>query len=154
MEKTLNFEQYKYLMNGLLTREDKGLDAKTLHPLVLAYIGDGFFSLFVRMKLINLGGNKVRILHDYDAKIVSAVMQAFAMVQLLDELTEEENSIFKRGRNTKSSVPKSASVAEYRLSTGFETLLGYLYLTGQEARLMEICEKAFSIISRKMTNEK
>ncbi len=123
-----------------------------LHPLVLAYIGDGFFNLFVRTRLLHFEQNKVRVLHSHGSRMVSATLQAYALRALEDELTEEERAVVRRGRNAKSTVPKSASVADYRYSTGFEALLGFLYLKGENTRLTELAEHAFAIISRKLAN--
>lgn len=124
-----------------------------LHPLVLAYVGDAYFTLYIRTKLLSYEQNKVRVLHTFGSKIVSASMQALAYKALERELTEEEKNVARRGRNAKSTVPKSATVGEYRASTGFETLLGYLYLGKNYERLSEIVEKSFLVISREMTNK-
>lgn len=123
-----------------------------LNSLVLAYIGDAYFNLYVRTKLLSYEQNKVRVLHTFGSKVVSATMQAVAYKSLEGELTDQERSIARRGRNAKSTVPKSATVGEYRSSTGFEALLGYLYLGKKYDRLSEIVEKAFTIIAREMTN--
>ena len=122
---------------------------KQLHPIVLAYIGDIVFSMYTRLRLLPTS-NKVQVLHDIDAKMVSAVMQCKAMQTLESELSDEEAAAFRRGRNAKSTVPKSASVAEYRTATGFEALLGYLFLENQEERLEYILDKSFSIIAEEM----
>lgn len=155
----MKFDHYQFLMgnmfqpgnaSGIPAKYEK-IDPQRLHPLVLAYVGDAFFSLYVRTRLLSFEQNKVRVLHSYDAKMVSAVMQALAYKTLEADLTQEENQLVKRGRNAKSSVPKSATVSEYRYSTGFEALLGYLYLSDKRERLLEIAEKAFLAISREMT---
>lgn len=122
---------------------------KQLHPIVLAYVGDVVFSMYTRLRLLPTS-NKVQVLHDIDAKMVSAVMQCKAMQILEAELTEEEMQAFKRGRNAKSAVPKSASVAQYRIATGFEALMGYLFLENQEERLEYMLDKSFAIISKEM----
>lgn len=122
---------------------------KQLHPIVLAYVGDVVFSMYTRLRLLPTS-NKVQVLHDIDAKMVSAVMQCKAMQALEAELTEEEMQAFKRGRNAKSAVPKSASVAQYRTATGFEALMGYLFLENQEERLEYMLDKSFVIISKEM----
>lgn len=157
----MKFDHFQFLMENMFaggTAEGaplvkyKDVKAERLHPLVLAYIGDAFFSLHVRTRLLAYEQNKVRILHSYDSKMVSAAMQAVAYKGLESMLNDEELAIVKRGRNAKSTVPKSATVAEYRYSTGFESLLGYLFLKGNHDRLSEIAEQAFAIISREMTN--
>jgi ribonuclease-3 family protein len=127
-------------------------DAAGLHPLVLAYVGDAFFNLFVRTRLLAFEQNRVRVLHGHGARRVSATLQAYALRRLEDGLTEDELAVVRRGRNAKSTVPKSASVSDYRASTGFEALLGYLYLSGDEARLTALASDAFVIISRKLSN--
>ena len=129
----------------------ENIEPEQLPPLVLAYIGDCYFSLYVRTKLLSYEQNKVRILHTYGAQMVSAVMQAKALHALEPLLTEAERELVRRGRNAKSAVPKSASVSEYRYSTGFEALLGYLFLQEEEERLAEIVQAAFAIIAREMT---
>lgn len=156
----MKFDQFQFLIeNAFSTCDDDGspmakytdTPAEQLHPLVLAYIGDAYFNLYIRTKLLSYEQNKVRVLHTFGAKIVSAPMQAFAYKTLESELTDQEKSIARRGRNAKSTVPKSATVGEYRSSTGFEALFGYLYLCKNHERLSELAEKSFVIISREMT---
>lgn len=88
----------------------------------------------------------MRVIHDLSSKAVSAVYQAKALAALMDTLNEQELAVVKRGRNTKSSVPKSASVHEYRMSTAFEALIGWLFLNNEDERLGTIMEQAFNII--------
>ena len=152
----MNFEQFRYLKTHALTIGTDGMpqkkyettEVRNLSPLVLAYIGDAVFDLFVRTRLLDFEQNKVRILHDYDAVIVSATMQSLAFREIEASLTEAEKAIVRRGRNAKSTVPKSATVRDYRYSTGFEALLGTLYLTKNYSRLEQISEQAFVAISR------
>ncbi|MDU2065199.1 MAG: ribonuclease III domain-containing protein, partial [Sporomusaceae bacterium] len=144
----MKFEQFLKQKQSTLVFDDAGelikrydydkTDAKSLPPLILAYMGDAWFDLFVRTKLLSFEQSKVRILHDFDAAIVSATMQSLALHALERELTEIEQSVVRRGRNAKSTVPKSATVRDYRASTGFEALLGYLYITKQFDRLTEM----------------
>lgn len=158
----MNFDHFKHLVanifvqgaegNGALPAKYNSISAKRLHPLVLAYIGDAYFTLYVRTRLLAYEQNKVRVLHNFDAKMVSAVMQACAYRSIEGMLSEDELAIVRRGRNAKVNVPKSATIAEYRCSTGFEALLGYLYLAENFDRLSEIAENAFVVISREMTN--
>ena len=157
----MKFDQFQFLMknafgasvgDGPPPIKYNDIPVEQLNPLVLAYIGDAYFSLYVRTKMLSYEQNKVRVLHTLDSKIVSATMQAVAYKSLESQLTEVEISIAKRGRNAKSTVPKSATVADYRSSTGFETLLGYLYLSKKDERLSEIAEKSFAVIAREMTN--
>lgn len=117
-------------------------EIKTLSPLILAHIGDAYFHLFVRTRLLEITRNITR-LHDLSAKIVSATAQAKIYRELETFLTDDERNIFRRGRNAKSHAPRKATVAEYHASTGFEALLGELYLRQNFTRLNEICERAF-----------
>ncbi|HIU63830.1 MAG TPA: ribonuclease III [Candidatus Avacidaminococcus intestinavium] len=145
----MNFEQYKFLKaKALELAEQEGsptINPQQLNPILLAYIGDAVFSLYVRMRLLPLSSH-VRVLHDLGARMVSAVMQAKAMDAIVDSLNPEESVIVRRGRNAKSSVPKSATVREYRQGTAFEALIGWLFLTEQEMRLEELLERSFLII--------
>jgi ribonuclease-3 family protein len=110
-----------------------------IHPLVLAYIGDTVYDLFVRTLLIHSCDASVHQLHMRSISFVNAGSQSETLHEIEDLLTEDEKSIVRRGRNAKSgTIPKNADVADYRRATGFESLLGYLYLTGQEERLIEI----------------
>lgn len=149
----MKFEQYQQIKtHALAACTAAGLtygDPKQLNPILLAYIGDVVFSLYVRLRLLPTSG-QVRVIHDLGSKMVSAVMQAKAMEALLPELTEEEAYIAKRGRNTKSTVPKSASVYEYRMGTAFEALVGWLFLSDGEERLEELLERSFLIIAASM----
>ena len=122
--------------------EDK---IKTLSPLVTAYIGDAYFHLYVRTRLLNFT-RKISKLHDLSAKIVSAVAQAEAYQKIELQLTENEREIFRRGRNAKSHAPRSSTIEEYHASTGFENLLGELFLRKNFSRLDEICELAFNAV--------
>ena len=118
-------------------------EVKTLSPLVTAYIGDAYFHLYVRTRLLSVT-HKISKLHDLSADIVSAVSQAEAYKKIEPQLTDDERDIFRRGRNAKSHAPRSATVEEYHASTGFESLLGELFLKKNFSRLDEICESAFN----------
>lgn len=147
------FEQYKFLKKQLLQKADANQPiAKQPQPapLVLAYIGDAIFSLYVRERLYLLEKNKVRVLNDIGALLVSAVMQAQAIDHLQNELTDAETDIVRRGRNTKSSVPKSASINEYRKSTGFECLIGWLHWLEEKERLDFLLDKAFAFLIKQL----
>lgn len=162
MEKTLKFEHFQKLLENTLARMgEAGAPAASAEPapeqappLVLAYIGDAYFTLYVRTRLLEYEQRQVRILHTFDAQIVSATMQAFALRQLEPALSEQELAVIRRGRNAKSKTPKSASVQDYHYSTGFEALLGYLFLQKEYLRLTEIAEKAFLCIAREIRASK
>lgn len=156
MEEKVRFEQYQRLLDHVLVSsidEQPVQDPKQVHPVELAYIGDAVFSLYVRRRLLPVSSH-VQVLHDLAARMVSAVMQAKAMDALEGDLTEEESQIARRGRNTKSTVPKSASVREYRQGTAFEALMGYLYLMDQKERLHELMDRSFVLIQEAMLAER
>ncbi|MFD3155595.1 Mini-ribonuclease 3 [Haloimpatiens sp. FM7330] len=131
----------------ILKNRFKELDAKQLNPLVLAFIGDAVYEVFIRTHLVdNNRDMSVHKLHVKAISFVKAKAQSDIMKKILDSLTDEEMAIFKRGRNAKSgTVPKNANIQDYRAATGFEALIGYLYITEKNKRLNEILEK--SIIS-------
>ncbi|WP_234123296.1 Mini-ribonuclease 3 [Clostridium hydrogenum] len=121
--------------------------ARQLNPLVLAFIGDAVYENFVRIYLVDKNTNmNVHKLHVKAIEFVKAHGQSEFMKKLLDELNEEEMSIYKRGRNTKSATsPKNADICEYRAATGFEALMGYLYITEQMERLNCFLKKIIEI---------
>lgn len=105
----------------------------------LAYVGDCVYELLVRSHLLLQGRHTNRSLHAAAVEFSRAPAQAKAMERLLPSLTEEETAVYKRGRNTHvNSIPKNADVGEYHAATGLETLFGWLYLTGQKARINEL----------------
>lgn len=118
-----------------MSGDDYLTDAEQYSPLVLAYMGDAVYELYVRKMLVTKANTQVDKLHKSAIQIVKAEAQSEAFRKIENELTEKEISVFKRGRNTKSSVPKHSSVAEYRTATGLEALIGYIYLTGDINRL-------------------
>ncbi len=119
------------------------IDVCNMSPVSLAFVGDGVHTLFVRTMLATNSTAKAGALHKTASGYVKAESQAKTMLALESSLTEREEYIFKRGRNAKTSnTAKNASMIEYKLATGFETLLGYLYLTGQNDRLVEILHMA------------
>ena len=128
------------------------LDTRSLQTLSIAYVGDAYFHLFVRVNLLKYK-YKVHDLHDLSSKIVSAVAQSKAYQEIEPMLTEEEKDIFKRGRNSKSHSSHSASNTEYHNSTGFESLLGMLFLKGNYNRLEEIAMAAFNVIMNELNEE-
>ena len=120
------------------TKEEVAL----MSPLTWAYIGDAVYELYIRNKLINETNMKPHKLHIEAIKYVKAKSQAEKLNEIFDSLTEEEQDIVRRGRNTQNHhVPKNSSVEEHMKSTAFEALIGYLYLTEQQERLKEILKK-------------
>lgn len=118
-----------------------------LNPIVLAYIGDAVFEMFIRQYVVSKSNHKPQHLHRLSTGFVSAKAQAKALQQLIPLLDEEESDIVRRGRNAKSgSAPKSSDVLEYRHSTAFECLIGYLYYKQSFDRLQEIMNQALEIL--------
>lgn len=121
--------------------------ARGYSPLALAFVGDSIYEAFIRTKLLLAANQSAAKLHRTAVSFVRAGAQALAMQALLPLLTEEEADIYKRGRNAHShTVPKNADVTEYRAATGFEALVGYLYLSGQTDRLTHVMEQAYNVI--------
>lgn len=116
--------------------------ANNLNPVVLAFVGDAVYSLFVREKLTFLSDSKAGELNKLATKEVMASAQAEFIKQILPILNEEEMSVFKRARNAKKGTKaKHASVVDYNNATGFEAVLGYLYIIGETERLNFILNK-------------
>ncbi len=114
-------------------------EVKMLSPLVWAYIGDSVYEMFVRVNLVNHSNAKPHKLHIESIQYVKAKAQADTLKKLQEHLTDREKEIVKRGRNVQNHhVAKNANVADYSMSTAFEALIGYLYLTKQDGRLQEI----------------
>lgn len=118
------------------------------NPLVLAYIGDSLYDVYVRSRAIaeheNMSAHK---LHVEVIKFVKAHGQSEAMKAIESALSEEELAAYKRGRNSKSfTVPKNAEVGEYRRATGFESLIGWLYISGRHERMSELMGNAYEFI--------
>lgn len=131
----MNFQLFK----NKFTKEE----VRQLNPLVLAFIGDGVYEVFIRSYIIDRNRNMpVHKLHIKTISYVRAHEQSNFMNQLIELLNEEELSIYKRGRNAKSgTIPKNADVREYRNATGFEALIGYLYLIDDKERLEELLNR-------------
>lgn len=124
--------------------------ARNYNPLSLAFIGDSIYENYVREKLILTHPTMLpRDLHIEAIQYVKAASQSRIITQLEAKLSEEEHYIYKRGRNTKShTIPKNADVLDYKRASGFEALIGYLYLTGKKERLEEIIMYSFEVIER------
>jgi len=114
-------------------------EAMMLSPIRLAYVGDAIYDLLVRTALV-FGGGKVGAMHRDAVRSVNAAAQAAALRQVLNMLTETEKDIVRRGRNAhaRHAAPKRADPADYSQATGFEALLGFLYLTGRVDRLIAL----------------
>ena len=129
-------ESIKYLKEQF---ELKEIDIRTYSPLTLAYIGDAIYDLFIRTIIVGEGNCQANKLHKKVSALVKATKQSEMIKKLKIHLTEEERHIYKRGRNAKSNrVAKNASTADYRRATGFEAVMGYLYLTNQLSRIIDL----------------
>ena len=119
------------------------IDIRTYSPLTLAYIGDAIYDLVIRTVVVERGNTSANNLHKKAVRYVNAGAQAQMIEALREELSEEERTIYKRGRNAKSyTTAKNASVIDYRKATGFEALCGYLYLTGRQERMLALIRTA------------
>lgn len=121
------------------------VDIKTYSPLTLAYIGDGIYELIIRTILVKQGNTHASKLHQKASGLVKASTQS-AMARILkEELTEEELSVFKRGRNAHSgTMAKNATMSDYRRATGFEALMGYLYLKKEWERMFYLVKRGLT----------
>ena len=125
----------------------KEMDPGTYSPLALAYIGDAVYELIVRTMVISHGSIQVNKMHKKSASLVNAGTQAEMIRLMMEELTEEETAVYKRGRNAKSvTTAKHATVVDYRTATGFEALCGDLYLMGRLERLVTLISHGFEKI--------
>ena len=125
----------------MLFEAEPQVDIREMNPLSLAFMGDGVLELLVRQHLVERSGLLPGKLHAEAVRYVSARSQFLEMKLLEPMLTEEEHAVFRRGKNAnKATVAKHASVEEYRTSTGFECLLGWLYLKGRNERIMELMD--------------
>ncbi|WP_026654336.1 MULTISPECIES: Mini-ribonuclease 3 [unclassified Butyrivibrio] len=119
----------------------EGKDIRTYSPLTLAYIGDAIFDVVVRSILVNKGNTAVNKLHKRASDIVKAGTQSAFIKALMDDLTEEEADIYRRGRNSKPHTKaKNATTMDYLDATGFEAVVGYLYLTDNMDRICELVQ--------------
>ena len=131
---------------SLIRREFGGgdVDIRTYSPLTLAYIGDAVFEMIVRTLVVEKGQRAANALHRHTTRIVCAQMQAKLADAVYESLTEEEQDVYRRGKNTKiHSSAKNASLGDYRKATGFEALCGYLFLKNDTVRIMQIVRRAF-----------
>lgn len=132
-----NLSSLKGMLHQLFHLEDK--DLRTYSPLTLAYIGDGVYELVIRTILVKKGNCPVNRLHKKASSLVKAAAQSGIMEIIEKELTPEELSVYRRGRNAHSpTMAKHATMADYRRATGFEALIGYLYLKEEYTRMITL----------------
>lgn len=147
MEQSLDNDLVKCIYEGL---DMKHTDPSQLSPLVLAYIGDSIYDLVIKTWVIEQGNMQVNKLNKKTSSIVKAESQS-AMIGVIEPmLSEHEEVVYKRGRNAKSyTSAKNASIGDYRRATGFEALMGYLYLSGQYERMMELVKAGLESLELK-----
>ena len=116
-------------------------DLRTYSPLTLAFLGDAVYELLIRTKVVVKANTNPNQLNKQSSSLVKAAAQAEMMHILMEHLTDEEMAVYKRGRNARSATKaKNASVIEYRIATGFEALMGYLYLQGKLTRIIDLVQ--------------
>lgn len=135
------------MLEDLRSREFSSDEARRLNPLQLALVGDAVFEIYIRSYILSENTElSVHKMHVEAIKYVKAKSQSAIVKAIEEELEDDEMYIYKRGRNTKSATtPKNANVIDYRNATGFEALLGYLYLIGNKERLFYILEKSTKV---------
>ena len=117
----------------------KDQDIRSYSPLTLADIGDGVYELVIRTILVKKGNCPVNRMHKKASSLVKASAQSAIMEKIEDQLTEEEHAVYRRGRNAHSpTMAKHATMADYRRATGFEALIGYLYLREEYMRMLDL----------------
>ena len=125
--------------SAIVENEGTLKDVRQIPALTLAYLGDAIYELVLRTMLVEQGLSHVDSLNKKASGYAKAPTQAKIFRVIEDSLTEEELGFYKRGRNAKSgSVAKSGTVMDYRMATGFESMLGYLYLSGKQERILEL----------------
>lgn len=127
-------------------------DINAYSPLTLAYLGDAVYEIIIRTLIVEERPRTVKTLHKHASRLVNAKAQAALMISIEHALTQEEVAIYKRGRNAKShSVAKNADIHDYRIATGLEALIGYLYLTGNTKRCLELMKLGLPSITEQGT---
>ena len=146
MEKSVEFELNAYMKEVFQMEE---VDIQTYSPLALAYIGDSVYDVVIKSLVLNQGNRQVQKLHQDTSKLVQASTQSLMMRTIQEHLDEEEHGVYKRGRNAKSVTPaKNQSVTDYRRATGFEALLGYLYLKKDFKRMVDLIKIGLDSLER------
>ena len=127
------------------------VDVRTYSPLTLAFVGDCIYDLVIRTIVVERGNTAPGVLHTKKSSIVKAQAQAAQADALMEELTAEEQAVYRRGRNAHShSTAKNASIGDYRKATGLEALYGFLYLTDQTDRLLWLIAKGLELTGQQI----
>ena len=122
-------------------------DLRTYSPLVLAYVGDAIYEIVIRTILVSEANEAVEKLHKKATKLVKAAAQKDMILAVYDELTEDEMYVYKRARNSKQhTTPKNADIGDYHKATGFEAVMGYLYLKNDIDRMLELIKKGVDVV--------
>lgn len=147
MEESIKPEGQSNLLEQIKTVfECKEQDVRAYSPLTLAYIGDSIYDLVIRSVVVERANRSANDLHKKTVRYVKAEAQSMMIQALAMELTPDEETVYKRGRNAKSyTAAKNASLGDYRKATGFEALMGFLYLTGQMDRLLYLVKKGIEL---------
>ena len=136
MEKSVGFDWESYMRREF---EMKEVNIDSYSPLTLAYIGDSVYDLIIKSLVINEGNKQVKKLHQETSHMVQASAQSEMMRVIQGVLTEEEHTVYRRGRNAKSVSPaRNQSLTDYRRATGFEALMGWLYLKSDWKRIIDL----------------
>lgn len=136
-------EFFNTLMDGISIK--KG-DVNAYSPLVLAYVGDAVYEIYIRTMMVSKGNAPVHKLHKQSVAYVKAKAQSDNIHRILELLTQDEQDAVRRGRNAKSgNIPRNTDIDEYKYATGFEALLGYLYLRGEYERLRQVLKMSVTL---------
>lgn len=151
MEKGVGFDWKSYMREELGMQE---VNIDSYSPLTLAYIGDCVYDLIIKTLVISEGNKQVKKLHQETSKIVQASAQSEMMRVIQEVLTEEEHAVYRRGRNAKSVSPaKNQSLTDYRRATGFEALMGWLYLQDDWKRMIDLIKIGLAHLEEEKTDE-
>lgn len=151
MEKSIGFDWKSYMRKELGMQE---VNIDSYSPLTLAYIGDCVYDLIIKTLVISEGNKQVKKLHQETSKVVQASAQSKMMRVIQEVLTEEEHAVYRRGRNAKSVSPaKNQSLTDYRRATGFEALMGWLYLQNDWKRMIDLIKIGLEHLEEKTEGE-
>lgn len=151
MEKGIGFDWKSYMREELGMQE---VNIESYSPLTLAYIGDCVYDLIIKTMVISEGNKQVKKLHQETSKVVQASAQSEMMRVIQEVLTEEEHAVYRRGRNAKSVSPaKNQSLTDYRRATGFEALMGWLYLQNDWKRMIDLIKIGLEHLEEKTEGE-
>ena len=151
MEESIRENPNSFLAAVQAAFPGKQQDIRTYSPLTLAYIGDAVYDLIIRTVVVERANRPANDLHRTTVRYVNANAQSRIVEALMDRLTEEEQSVYRRGKNSKPhTTAKNATTADYLKATGFEAVLGYLYLTGNMQRALELVKEGITLSGMKI----